>query len=423
MSITPFVLFLTCGAALFADARAQAQTSAQAPNQASAPAQTQVPSAGRLELELIESAPLETELDNPDLRNTAEVWLEMVGRARRSLDLAHFYASDQAPSSLTGVIEALEAASARGVKVRFLAEEKFYATYPQTLDRLARLPGAQVRRFDVAKSYGGVLHAKYFVVDGAEVFVGSQNFDWRALEHIVELGLRLRAPGAASSFQALFDADWQVAGGADAKTVFAALADRPAPSDSIDGASVRYRFSPRSALPNEAWWDLPLLVEWIDSAQRSVEVQLLTYKSITRAKEYWDELESALRRAAARGAQVRLLVADWGKRKGTIEGLQSLEPLANFDVRMVTVPAHSSGHVPFARVIHSKYMVVDGARLWLGTSNWERDYFEQSRNASVFVEGGAAPARAQRYFERLWTASCAYRVDPSAQYQAPRVGD
>jgi phosphatidylserine/phosphatidylglycerophosphate/cardiolipin synthase-like enzyme len=79
--------------------------------------------------------------------------------------------------------------------------------------------------------------------------------------------------------------------------------------------------------------------------------------------------------------------------------------------------------VPFARVIHSKYMVVDGARLWLGTSNWERDYFEQSRNASVFIEGGAAPARTQRYFERLWTASCAYRVDPSAQYQAPRVGD
>jgi phosphatidylserine/phosphatidylglycerophosphate/cardiolipin synthase-like enzyme len=150
MSITPFVLFLTCGAALFADARAQAQTSAQAPNQASALAQPQAPSAEQLELELVESAPLETELDNPDLRNTAEVWLEMVGRARRSLDLAHFYASDQEPSALTRVIEALEAAAARGVKVRFLAEEKFYATYPQTLDRLARLPGAQVRRFDVA---------------------------------------------------------------------------------------------------------------------------------------------------------------------------------------------------------------------------------------------------------------------------------
>jgi phosphatidylserine/phosphatidylglycerophosphate/cardiolipin synthase-like enzyme len=415
MSFTPLVLFVTCGGALSAGVHAQAPVSAPAPVQASP--------ATRLELELVESAPLETELDNPDLRNTTEVWLEMVGRARRSLDLAHFYASDQAPSSLTRVIEAIESAAARGVKVRFLAEEKFYATYPQTLDRLARLPGAQVRRFDVAKSYGGVLHAKYFVVDGEEVFLGSQNFDWRALEHIVELGLRLRAPGAAASFQTLFEADWQVAGAADAKAVFAGLAELPAPSDSIDGASVRYRFSPRSALPNESWWDLPLLVEWIDSAQRNVDVQLLTYKSITRAKEYWDELESALRRAAARGAQVRLLVADWGKRKGTIEGLQSLEPLANFEVRMVTVPAHSSGHVPFARVIHSKYMVVDGARLWLGTSNWERDYFEQSRNASVFIEGGAAPARTQRYFERLWTASCAYRGDPSAQYQAPRVGD
>lgn len=417
MLFTPLVLFIACGGA----SSAEVQAPVQAP--ASAPAVKQAGPAGGLELELVESAPLETELDNPDLRNTTEVWLEMVGRARRSLDLAHFYASDQAPSALTGVIEAIEAAAARGVQVRFLAEEKFYATYPQTLDRLARHPGAQVRRFDVAKSYGGVLHAKYLVVDGEEVFVGSQNFDWRSLEHIVELGLRVRAPGAAASFQALFEADWRVAGGADSSAVFAELAALPAPSDSIDGANVRYRFSPRSALPSATWWDLPLLVEWIDSAQRRVDVELLTYKSITRAKEYWDELESALRRAAARGAQVRLLVADWGKRKGTIEGLQSLEPLANFEVRMVTVPAHSSGHVPFARVIHSKYMVVDGARLWLGTSNWERDYFEQSRNASVFVEGGAAPARARRYFERLWTASCAYRVDPSAQYEAPRVGD
>lgn len=374
-------------------------------------------------LELVESAPLETTLDNPDLRNTAEVWLEMIGRARTSLDLSHFYASDQAPSALTRVIEAVEAAAARGVRVRVLAEEKFYATYPETLERFAKLAGAQVRRFDVARSYGGVLHAKYMVVDGAEVFVGSQNFDWRALEHIVELGLRLRAPGAAAGFQALFDADWAVSGGAEPKQVFAAIAELPPPGDVLDGATLRYRFSPRGALPNEGWWDLPALVEWIDAAQASVDVQVLTYKCVTRSREYWDTLECALRRAAARGAKVRLLVADWGKRKGTIEGLQSLEPLANVEVRMATIPPHSSGHVPFARVIHSKYMVVDGRRLWVGTSNWERDYFEQSRNASVFIDGGETPQRAQRCFDALWTSDYAYRVDPAASYEAPRVGD
>lgn len=374
-------------------------------------------------LELVESAPLETQLDSPDLRNTAEVWLEMIGGAKRSIDLAHFYASDQAPSALTRVIEALEAAAARGVRVRFLAEEKFYATYPQTLERLAAGANTSVRRFDVAKSYGGVLHAKYLLVDGAELFVGSQNFDWRALEHIVELGLRVRAPGAAAGFATIFEADWAVAGGAVPAEVFAPLAALPPPADKLGDATLRYRFSPRSALPSEAWWDLPELVQWIDAAERSVDVQLLTYRATTREREYWDVLESALRRAAARGAKVRLLVADWGKRKGTIEGLQSLEPLANVEVRMASVPPHSSGHIPFARVIHAKYMLVDGRRLWLGTSNWERDYFEHSRNASVFVEGGDCPARAAQFFGALWGAAMTAPVDPSAVYTAPRVGD
>ncbi len=374
-------------------------------------------------LELVETAPLETTLDNPDLRNTSQVWLEMIGGARRSLDLAHFYASDSAPSALTAVIEAVEAAAERGVRVRFLAEEKFYATYPQTLERFGARANISVRRFDVAKSYGGVLHAKYMLVDGEELFVGSQNFDWRSLEHIVELGVRVRASGAAKSFGTIFEADWSVAGGAGLGDVFAPLAELAPLSDTLEGATVRYLFSPRSALPNEAWWDLPELVRWIDSAERSVDVQLLTYRATTRERQYWDVLESALRRASARGARVRLLVADWGKRKGTIEGLQSLEPLANVEVRMASVPPHSSGHIPFARVIHSKYMLVDGRRLWLGTSNWERDYFEQSRNASVFLEGGECPARVGRYFNALWEAEMTERVDPSAVYTAPRVGD
>ncbi len=374
-------------------------------------------------LELVESAPLETALDSADLRNTEQVWLEMIGGAKTSLDLAHFYASDQAPSALTRVIEAVEAAAARGVRVRFLAEEKFYATYPETLERLGARDNISVRRFDVAKSYGGVLHAKYMLVDAAEVFVGSQNFDWRALEHIVELGLRVRAGGAATSFGTIFEADWAVAGGANPRDVFAPLAARPPQSDVLGETTLRYLFSPRSALPSDAWWDLPELVRWIDAAERSVDVQLLTYRATAREHGYWDVLESALRRAAARGARVRLLVADWGKRKGTIEGLQSLEPLANVEVRMASVPPHSSGHVPFARVIHAKYMVVDGRRLWLGTSNWERDYFEQSRNASVFLEGGECPARAERFFRALWEAGMTERVDPSASYTAPRVGD
>ena len=67
-----------------------------------------------------------------------------------------------------------------------LVEQSFVKVYPDTIDRLATA-GAVVRRADFTP---GILHAKYIVVDQRTCYLGSQNFDWRALEHIVELGAR-----------------------------------------------------------------------------------------------------------------------------------------------------------------------------------------------------------------------------------------
>ncbi|HEY0481604.1 MAG TPA: phospholipase D-like domain-containing protein, partial [Kofleriaceae bacterium] len=139
--------------------------------------------------ELVETVPVETTLDHPALRDAAEVWPEMIAAARRSIDLGQFYASNHLPGPLEPVIAALEAAIARGVRVRFLAEQGFVKTYPETLDRLAAA-GATVRHLDLKATTGGILHAKYFIVDDREAFFGSQNFDWRALQHNYELGAR-----------------------------------------------------------------------------------------------------------------------------------------------------------------------------------------------------------------------------------------
>ncbi len=90
-------------------------------------------------LELVESVPVETTLAHPSLRKAADVWLEMVGRARRTLDLAQFYASDAPGSRLEPVVAAIEAAVAGGVRVRFLVEASFVKVYPETLARLTAL--------------------------------------------------------------------------------------------------------------------------------------------------------------------------------------------------------------------------------------------------------------------------------------------
>jgi phosphatidylserine/phosphatidylglycerophosphate/cardiolipin synthase-like enzyme len=376
------------------------------------------------DLVLVESSPVETPLDHADIPDAHVVWPEMVNGATKTVDVAQFYVSNAPGSRLEPVIQALEAAADRGVKVRVLAEEKFYKQYPETLERLAKRPGIEMRRLDTAALLGsGVLHAKYFVVDGREAYLGSQNFDWRALEHIQELGLRIRVPEVVRSLTDIFELDWGLASGG---TVPVPSPDKqvggPFPAR-VEGGTVRVTpaHSPQGYLPDPGTWDLPKLVALIDGAKRSVRVQLLTYRAKGRDGSTFPELEDALKRAVARGVKVELLLADWGKRKGTIEGLQELQAPPGLTVKLVTIPQWSGGFIPFARVVHAKYMVVDGERAWLGTSNWERDYFTKSRNVGLVVEGEAFARQLERFFADTWASPYAAEVDPKATYTAPNI--
>ena len=56
-------------------------------------------------LELVESIPEETSLDNPDIRNTQEVWLEMINSAQKTLDIEQFYISNEKGEPLDTVLE------------------------------------------------------------------------------------------------------------------------------------------------------------------------------------------------------------------------------------------------------------------------------------------------------------------------------
>lgn len=373
-------------------------------------------------LQLVESFPLETTLDNPDLPEAHTVWLELIRGARRNLDFAQFYASNEAGSRLEIIVRAIEEAAARGVRVRFLAEEKFFRTYPETLERLDEQRHIDVRRFDVGRVSGGVLHAKYFVVDGEAVFLGSQNFDWRALTHIQELGVVVRLPSVTRAMLDVFETDWALAGGEAFTPRTPQVIGFPVlVTQNGDTLRVTPVFSPEGLLPDKRLWDLPRLVDLIASARQTLRVQLLTYRSTGRDSIYFDALETALRGAAARGVAVQLLLSDWCKRPGTVEGLQSLQSVPNIDVKLVTIPQATTGFIPFARVIHAKYLVVDARAFWLGTSNWEKDYFYNSRNVGLIVEGALA-RRLDRFFTDNWSNAYAFDLDACATYEPPRIG-
>jgi phosphatidylserine/phosphatidylglycerophosphate/cardiolipin synthase-like enzyme len=326
--------------------------------------------------------------------NAPDVWLDMVRGATRSIDLAEFYVSDAPGSRLHAVLEEIERAAARGVHVRLLCDETFYAKYPEFPDAWAHRASFEVRRLDLRP---GVLHAKYFVVDGREAWIGSQNFDYRSLEHIVEMGARVRTPHAVAALGALFRADWESAAGAP----FHLEAMRS--SDEIDGGVVFFGASPKSRVP-ESMWDLPRLLAWTNATVSTLRATVLTYKITTRHGGDFHDIDDALRAAAARGVHVELLVSTWGEKDPAVTALAKTP---NVEVRALDIPKHSSGDIPFARVSHAKYALFDEGRAWVGTSNWEGDYFFQSRNVGLFFEHGSAPSALARVFADVWSSAYA----------------
>ena len=363
---------------------------------------------------LVQSIPAETDLADPALPFARDVWVEMIQHAKTSVDAAEFYITSRPGSALEPVIAELEQAGQRGVKVRFLLSSKMLDQDPASVARIRRIPGAEVRSFDLAGVSNGILHAKYVVVDGKEAFLGSQNFDWRALEHIHELGVRTTEPVITIQLARLFAIDWAFVQSRKAP-------DLPAQPPTSARPPVELVASPPFLTPKDIRPSIEALVELLDQAKQTVRVQLLTYSPISGQDHFWPTLDNALRAAAVRGVKVRLMVSDWVLGGRALPHLKALSLIPNLEVKVVSIPEATEGHIPFSRTIHSKYLVVDETHLALGTSNWEESYFTDSRNIELIFRDSPLAAQAARIHDRLWNSRYAFALDPAKTYERRKV--
>lgn len=373
-------------------------------------------------VQLVETRPIETTLGNPELPAALDTWLALIASARKTLDLEQFYLSTWPGEPMEPVLAAIGKAAARGVRVRLLLDSRMYRTYPRTADSLARIRNIEVRRIDMGRIAGGIQHAKYFLVDGETTFLGSQNFDWRALEHIHELGVTIRDRAATAVYAAVFDMDWKAAGldsaagrpEVKARDLHSHLPFRyvQAPGDTL---SLWPSFSPRGFIPDETLWDRDAIVRLIDRAKHEIVVQLLSYSPEGRGEDD-HTIDDALRRAAGRGVKVKLLISDWETDSPALRLLQATAMVPNIEVKLGTVPEWSGGYIPFARVEHCKYMVVDTLWTWVGTANWEPSYFSKTRNVAATMLDRPLARQARTIFTNSWTAPGAHELDPRGQY-------
>ncbi|WP_040266379.1 phospholipase D-like domain-containing protein [Pseudomonas rhodesiae] len=373
--------------------------------------------------ELVHTVPVDTALGTADLRQPGPVWIELFDGAKNTIDIGQFYAADHPGSVMDKVIDHLEAAGKRGVKIRFLMEEKgIKLSEGSTLERLRAIPNLTFRVLPYGQVSGGIIHAKYIIVDGRQAFVGSQNFDWRSLEHIHETGLRISDATVVGQVQAIFDQDWQAQ---------QALAEhRPVPLPATGQAPARtgnylvaspQRYNPPGV--GDSQLELPRLLA---EAKKEVRVQLLDYAPLSygpdNTRPYYAVIDNAVRAAAARGVSIKLMVSNWNTDKLELPYLKSLAVLPNVQIKIVTLPEAKQGFIPYSRVIHSKTMEIDGQLAWVGTSNWLGGYLDNSRNLEVVMRSETMAKRVGDLHRQLWDGPYARALNVTDEYPAPHPG-
>ena len=353
----------------------------------------------------------------------------MIDGAHSRLDFEEFYISNQPGEQLEDVLRAIFRAADRGVKVRFIVDAGMYRTYPEMVDSLGRFHNISSRVINYRKLAGGIQHSKYFTVDGREAFIGSQNFDWRALNQIHELGVRIANKEAVDVYQDLFELDWKLAEHNDPEEIPKLLHHKtyPMPIHDVEGPGDTLTYlptcSPLVLDPDTLLWDEPNIVKLIDGARHDVMLQFLTYSPLVYGGGYYDVLNETLFRAARRGVRVRLIVSDWEKSARQVDQLKKIAAVSNIKVKFSSIPDLPGRYISYARVEHCKYIVVDSTSCWIGSSNAEKSYLYNTRNIGVVVWNTKIAGLLQRIFLKDWNGPYTELVRQDGHYLPREHGE
>jgi phosphatidylserine/phosphatidylglycerophosphate/cardiolipin synthase-like enzyme len=367
-----------------------------------------LPAAGTTDAELALSVPVETNLGLPNVPSAQDTWVQMIDSAQKTLEFGEFYASNQAGEALEPVLQAVERAGARGVQIRWVFEKGMLSNDPVVYQRIQAIKNSQMRAYDISKLTGGIIHAKYFVVDGKELFIGSQNFDWRALDQIHETGVHVKDAALSAQLQSVFEIDWQIAATGQAPPV-------PPTATGAPTAEVELVASPPQFNPPGMRGTITALVELMGQAKKSLKIQVMSYSA--GKNRSWPELDDAIRAAAARGVAVELLVSDWSFGADSVTQFKSLLQVPGVEVRYSTIPQASTGCIPYSRLVHSKFVVVDDDKLFVSTSNWEKGYFYATRDVDLIFRGRPdLNSQGAAIFDQLWASQYVHAIEATGTY-------
>lgn len=336
--------------------------------------------------------------------------VRLFNQATSTIDIAQMYMLYYPPESKGHAIyplyDALIAAAQRGVQVRILLdsttlEANRTPTYHRIRWTLAAVPGIAIRTCDLrpfSRYPGCLMHAKYAIIDGRTVVVGSHNWSFAGFCDNLELSLAIEDRRLARELGEIFESDWL--GQPARQLTDSSNPDNEQPSLVITSPTQRQdtnRLSTRLALQQlfaKARTDLAIIIN-----------------SITRRVDFgpdssYDFIDSLLADANERQVRTRLLVDKWAlERESTL--LQRLGRLSNIEVRVCDIS--KLGPNPRTGSVHAKLVIADTSTVLLGSATFSQRQIEECRNIGIMLTDKAVAATLLNTFESLWYSVFSHR--------------
>jgi phosphatidylserine/phosphatidylglycerophosphate/cardiolipin synthase-like enzyme len=128
--------------------------------------------------------------------------IDLINSAQESIDIEVYVFSSR------DVVDALERAKLRGVNIRIIIERNVVGGENNEIYQELSSKGFDVR---YASSFYKLTHAKFIIVDGKKVLVGSHNLSNSALYKNREASVILLDPITIKNFERVFENDWDLA--------------------------------------------------------------------------------------------------------------------------------------------------------------------------------------------------------------------
>lgn len=289
-----------------------------------------------------------------------ETIVAAIDAAQQTVDLAIYN------FSLPNIAEALLHAQQRGVDVRVVMEsDNIDGNAPQYLME----NGIEV----LGDRRESLMHNKYLVIDGSEVWVASFNLTAAGIYNDHNHALRLQSVHAAQNYTTEFEEmfiDDRFGAGSPANT--------PHPRFSVAGRTVEVLFSPDDGVARR-------LVALVENAQESVVFLAFSFTA--------DDIAAALLERAAAGIAVRG-VLDAEQAKANTGGEWQRFRSVGLKVRLDGSPGQ----------MHHKVMVIDRQIVVLGSYNFSASAEKRNDENVMIVYDAALAGQFIAEFERLYAA-------------------